>query len=69
MAIWESWSPLPCSTAGAGGSHLHRGIFVGADVMSRSAGVPNYIAQVMVATALLTMVTAIMLARYRIRWR
>lgn len=45
------------------------GIFVGADAMSRSAGVPSYIAQVMVATALLTMVTAIMLSRYRIRWR
>jgi simple sugar transport system permease protein len=45
------------------------GIFVGADAMSRTAGVPSYIAQVMVATALLTMVTAIMLSRYRIRWR
>lgn len=45
------------------------GIFVGADAMSRSAGVPSYIAQVMVATALLTMVVAIMLSRYRIRWR
>jgi simple sugar transport system permease protein len=44
-------------------------IFVGADAMSRTAGVPSYIAQVMVATALLTMVTAIMLSRYRIRWR
>jgi general nucleoside transport system permease protein len=37
--------------------------------MSRTAGVPSYLAQVMVATALLTMVTAIMLSRYRIRWR
>ena len=45
------------------------GIFVGADAMSRTAGVPSYIAQVMVATALLTMVVAIMLTRYRIRWR
>jgi ABC-type uncharacterized transport system permease subunit len=45
------------------------GIFVGADAMSRSAGVPSYIADVMVATALLTMVTAIMLTRYRVRWR
>lgn len=45
------------------------GIFVGADAMSRSAGVPSYIAQVMVAAALLTMVAAIMLSRYRIRWR
>jgi simple sugar transport system permease protein len=44
------------------------GIFVGADAMSRSAGVPSYIAQVMVATALLTMVTAVMFTRYRLRW-
>jgi ABC-type uncharacterized transport system permease subunit len=45
------------------------GIFVGADAMSRSAGVPSYIADVMVATALLTMVTAMLLVRYRVRWR
>jgi general nucleoside transport system permease protein len=45
------------------------GVFVGADAMSRTAGVPSYIAQVMVAVSLLAMVTAIMLTRYRIRWR
>lgn len=45
------------------------GIFVGADAMSRSAGVPSYISDVMVATALLSMVTAIMLTRFRIRWK
>lgn len=45
------------------------GIFVGADAMSRSAGVPSYIADVMVATALLTMVTALLFSRYRLRWR
>ena len=45
------------------------GIFVGADAMSRTAGVPSYIANVMVATALLTMVVAILLSRYRVRWR
>lgn len=45
------------------------GIFVGADAMSRSAGVPSYIANVMTATALLTMVTAILLTRYRVRWK
>ena len=43
--------------------------FVGADAMSRSANVPSYIAEVMVATSLLTMVAAIMLMRYRVRWR
>ncbi len=44
-------------------------VFVGADAMSRTAGVPTYIANVMVALSLLTMVVAIMLTRYRVRWR
>lgn len=45
------------------------GIFVGSDAMSRSAGVPTYIADVMLATSLLTMVVAIHLMRFRIRWK
>lgn len=45
------------------------GIFVGADAMSRAAGVPSYIADVMVALALLFMVTAMLLSRYRVRWQ
>ena len=45
------------------------GIFVGADAMSRAAKVPSYIADVMVATALLTMVVAILLTRFRVRWK
>ncbi len=45
------------------------GVFVGADAMSRAVAVPSYIAQVMVALSLLSMVTAVMFARYRIRWR
>ena len=44
-------------------------VFVGADAMSRTAGVPSYIAQVMVAVSLLAMVTALMFTRYRLRWR
>lgn len=44
-------------------------VFVGADAMSRTAGVPSYIAHVMVAVSLLAMVTALMLTRYRLRWR
>ncbi len=43
-------------------------VFVGADAMSRTAGVPSYIAQVMVAVSLLSMVTAVMFTRYRMRW-
>jgi simple sugar transport system permease protein len=45
------------------------GIFVGADAMSRAAGVPSYIADVMTATALLAMGAAVTLSRYRLRWR
>lgn len=44
-------------------------VFVGADAMSRAANVPSHIAHVMVAISLLAMVTAIMLTRYRMRWR
>jgi len=44
------------------------GVFVGADSMSRAAGVPTYIADILLATALLTMVLAIRLTRVRIRW-
>ncbi len=43
-------------------------VFVGADAMSRTAGVPSYIAQVMVAVSLLSMVTALMFTRFRLRW-
>lgn len=43
------------------------GIFVGADSMSRAAGVPTYLADIMLAVALLLMVLAIMLTRFRVR--
>jgi ABC-type uncharacterized transport system permease subunit len=42
-------------------------MFVGADGMSRSLGVPSFIADVIVALSLLTMLVAIMLTNYRIR--
>ena len=42
------------------------GIFVGADSMSRAAGVPTYLADIMLATALLLMVLAISLTRFRV---
>ncbi|SDP48834.1 nucleoside ABC transporter membrane protein [Ralstonia sp. 25mfcol4.1] len=44
------------------------GILVGADGMSRAVGVPNTIADVIVAVALLSMLVATMLARYRVRF-
>jgi len=42
------------------------GVFVGADSMSRAASVPTYIADLLLATALLFMVLAILLTRFRI---
>ncbi|MCX7889320.1 MAG: ABC transporter permease [Rhodobacteraceae bacterium] len=42
------------------------GVFVGADAMSRSAGVPTYIADLLLATALLFMVLALQLTRFRV---
>jgi len=45
------------------------GILVGADSMSRAVGVPTYIADVIVATALLSMLVATMWTRYRLSWQ
>ncbi|ADZ70884.1 ABC transporter permease [Polymorphum gilvum] len=45
------------------------GVFVGSDSMSRAAGVPTYIADILLAVALLTMVLAIGLTRMRVKWR
>jgi len=42
-------------------------IFVGADSMSRAAGVPTYIADILLAFALLAMVLALTMTRYRLR--
>jgi len=44
------------------------GILVGADSMSRGVAVPTYIADVIVAVALLSMLVATVFARYRLRW-
>ena len=45
------------------------GILVGADSMSRAVNVPTYIADVIVAVALVSMLVATMLTQYRVRWR
>jgi len=45
------------------------GILVGADSMSRAVAVPTYIADVIVAVSLITMLIATLLTQYRIRWR
>jgi ABC-type uncharacterized transport system permease subunit len=43
------------------------GVLVGADSMSRAVGVPTYIADVIVAVALIAMLVATMLTQYRLR--
>lgn len=43
------------------------GVFVGADSMSRTVGVPSYIADLVVSASLLTMLLAGLVMRYRIR--
>jgi simple sugar transport system permease protein len=43
------------------------GILVGADSMSRAVGVPTYIADVIVATALIAMLVATLFTQYRLR--
>ncbi len=45
------------------------GILVGADSMSRAVNVPTYIADVIVAVSLLSMLVATLLAQYRVVWR
>ena len=44
------------------------GILVGADSMSRAVGVPTYIADVIVAVALIAVLVATMFTRYHLRW-
>ena len=44
-------------------------VFVGADFMSRSIGVSSYLANLIVATSLLTMLAASLATRYRLRLR
>lgn len=45
------------------------GVLVGADSMSRVVGVPTYIADVIVAASLVSVLVATLLAQFRVRWR
>lgn len=45
------------------------GIYVGADSMSRSVNIPNYIADVMVAASVLAVLVSLMLTQFRIKFR
>ena len=42
-------------------------VFVGADAMSRSTGVPSFIADVIMSVSLLTMLTALLFTTFRVR--
>ncbi len=44
------------------------GVLVGADSMSRAVGVPTYIADVIVATSLISVLVATLLTQYRLRF-
>jgi general nucleoside transport system permease protein len=63
VAMLAQLNPLACIPAGL----FVAGVFVGADSMSRALGVSSYLANLIVATALLTMLLAGLVARYRLR--
>ncbi len=45
------------------------GIYVGSDSMSRAVNIPTYIADVMVATSVLSVLVSLMFVQYRVRWK
>jgi len=45
------------------------GIYVGSDSMSRAVNIPTYIADVMVALSVLSVLVSLMLVQYRMRWK
>ena len=51
------------------GSVFVAGVLVGADSMSRVVGVPTYIADVIVAASLISVLVATLLTQYRVRWQ
>jgi simple sugar transport system permease protein len=51
------------------GSVFVAGILVGADSMSRVVGVPTYIADVIVAASLISVLVATLLTQYKVRWK
>lgn len=51
------------------GSVFVAGVLVGADSMSRIVGVPTFIADVIVAASLISVLVATLLTQYRVRWK
>jgi general nucleoside transport system permease protein len=64
IAMLAALNPLGVFGAGV----FIAGVLVGADSMSRTVGVPTYIADVIVATSLIAVLVATMLTQYRVRW-
>jgi simple sugar transport system permease protein len=63
VAMLAQLNPLGCIASAL----FVAGVFVGADSMSRALGVSSYLANLIVATALLTMLLATLVTRYRLR--
>ena len=51
------------------GSVFVAGVLVGADSMSRAVNVPTYIADVIVAASLISVLIATLFTQYRVKWR
>lgn len=45
------------------------GIYVGSDSMSRAVNIPTYIADVMVALSVLSVLVSLLFVQYRVRWK
>ncbi len=65
IAMLAGLHPLGVVAAGV----FVAGVLVGADTMSRAVGVPTYIADVIVAASLVSVLVATLLAQYRVRWK
>jgi simple sugar transport system permease protein len=65
IAMLAALNPLAVVVA----SVFVAGVLVGADSRSRAVGVPTYIADVIVAASLLSVLVATLLAHYKVRWK
>ena len=65
IAMLAALHPLAVVAAGV----FVAGVLVGADSMSRAINVPTYIADVIVAASLISVLVATMLTQYRARWK
>ena len=64
IAMLAALNPLGVLAAGV----FVAGVLVGADSMSRAVGVPTYIADVIVAASLISVLVATLMTQYRVVW-